>query len=219
MNKRNIFLILAALIIQGCIQNHQVVSSHVKSLEEQAKSGDAQSQFELGNAYDSGKDAPRDGHEAKKWYLKAAEQGHSEAQNSIGSIYQAEHSYQQAMSWYKKAAEKNHPLAINNIAYLYDLGLGVPQDRVRAEGIYLRSANLSWAEAMFNLGQMYGSGQLGSKDLIKGCMWTIRASKYSDSGRTKEKADGTVNYCKQTLSSNDFKKAKQEANSWAPKNP
>ena len=218
MNKWNMFLVLFTLLLQGCMKQ-EIVSTHVEGLEDQAKSGDAQSQFELASASDSGQGTPRDGHEAKKWYTKAAEQGHTEAQNSLGSIYQAEHSYQQAMFWYQKAAKNDHPLAINNIAYLYDLGLGVKQDRAKAEGIYLRSANLSWPEAMFNLGQMYGSGQLAPKDLIKGCMWTIRASKYSDSGRTKEKADGTVNYCKQTLSSNDFKKAKQEANSWSPKNP
>jgi hypothetical protein len=34
--------------------------------------------------YDSGKGVPKDYEEAVKWFRRAAEQGHSKAQNNIG---------------------------------------------------------------------------------------------------------------------------------------
>ena len=37
--------------------------------------------------YDNGRGVPQDDTEAVKWYRKAAEQGHAEAQNNLGVMY------------------------------------------------------------------------------------------------------------------------------------
>ncbi|TCK18569.1 hypothetical protein DFR30_1848 [Thiogranum longum] len=208
-------LILGGLLI-GCASQQTQPDPEVQKLIAKAESGDTEAQFKLGAAYDYGKGVRSDGNEAKKWYRKAAEAGHAEAQNSLGSGYQADKQYEEAIIWYEKAAKQNHALATNNLGYLHDLGLGVPKDRQKGYALYLRAAELGWAESMFNLGQMYGSGQLGQADMVKGCMWAIRALKYSKHGRVKEQAAGTVKYCKQTLSTEDYKKAEQDANSWSP---
>ncbi len=75
-------------------------SSEVSELIKKADSGDMSAQFAVGSAYDFGKGAPRDGEKAKKYYLMAAEQGHVEAENSLGSGYEAEGNYIEAASWY-----------------------------------------------------------------------------------------------------------------------
>lgn len=209
-------LLFIAALLSGCASQPSQPSPEVQQLVTKAESGDVLAQFTLGAAYDSGSGVRSSRENAEKWYRKAAEAGHAEAQNSLGSGYQADKRYKEAVVWYEKAAKQNHALATNNLGYLYDLGLGVPQDRQKGYELYLRAAELGWAESMFNIGQMYGSGQLGQVDMDKGCMWTIRALKYSTPGRVKDQAEGTVKYCKQTLSKADYLKAEQEANSWSP---
>ena len=53
--------------------------------------------------------------EAVKWYRKAAEQGHAEAQYALGYSYQYGHGVAQddeeAATWYRKAAEQGHEAA------------------------------------------------------------------------------------------------------------
>jgi hypothetical protein len=49
-------------------------------VEERAKGGDADAQFNLGVMYDNGEGVPEDDAEAVKWYRRAAEQGFAEAQ-------------------------------------------------------------------------------------------------------------------------------------------
>ena len=50
--------------------------------------------------------------EAVKWYRKAAEQGHAEAQYLLGVMYNNGNGvikdFQEARKWYQKAAEQGH---------------------------------------------------------------------------------------------------------------
>ncbi|MFG6485477.1 tetratricopeptide repeat protein [Roseateles sp. BYS78W] len=154
-------------------------SSETKALISKAEAGDAQAQFKVSVAFDYGRGAPRDGKEAMKWYRLAADQGLAEAQNSVGSGLQADKRFAEARPWYEKAAAQRHALATNNLAYLYDLGLGVPQDRQKGFELYLKAADLGWAEAMWNIANMYGAGQLGEKDLVKACIWAWRARRFT----------------------------------------
>jgi len=210
-------IIFLVTILSSCAAQSKKPSSEIQSLINSANSGNTEAQFKLGSAYDYGQGITRDSNEALKWYLMAAEAGNAEAQNSVGSGYQAEKKYKLAYEWYKKAAKQNHALAINNLAYLYDLGLGVPQNRKKGYDLYLRAANLGLAEAMYNIGQMLGSGQLGEINIKKGCVWTIRALKYSKPGRVKEQANGTINYCKKKLTTSEYKNTELIANKWSPK--
>lgn len=210
-------VIMFVVILAGCASQPEQPSPEIQSLITRAQSGDVKAQFQLANAYDYGRGVRRNGSEAEKWYRMAAEGGLAESQNSLGSLYQAEKRYKDALTWYEKAAMQDHALATNNLGYLYDLGLGVPQDRQKGYELYLRSAELGWAEAMFNIGQMYGAGQLGQPDLVKGCMWTLRALKYSEGGKVKDRSTATANYCREKLSNADYRKAEQESNSWSPK--
>src|SRR5688572_11282204 len=51
-----------------------------------AESGDADAQFNLGQAYKLGRGVPMDMRQAQGWYEKAAKQGHAQAQAMVGLI-------------------------------------------------------------------------------------------------------------------------------------
>ena len=69
-----------------------------------------------------------------------AEQGHSEAQTLLGSIYDygqgVPQSDQEAVKWYRKAAEQGDAKGQGNLGVMYDNGWGVPQDFIRAHMWY-----------------------------------------------------------------------------------
>ncbi|HSI42971.1 MAG TPA: tetratricopeptide repeat protein [Methylotenera sp.] len=194
-------------------------SSETKELISKADAGDRDAQFKVGLVYDSGTGAPKSGDNAKKYYRLAAEQGHVEAQNSLGSMLQAEKNYAEAKSWYERAAAQNHPMATNSLGYLYDLGLGIPQDRNKGFELYSRSADLGWAEAMWSLAIMYGAGQIGKPDMLMACFWTVRAQKYVGNQNPKLSSylDRAYPQIKNYLSGKDLNTCQQEANMWSPK--
>ena len=196
------------------------LSSEVAELLTRAKAGDMSAQFHLANAYDSGRGAPRDGKEAMRWYAAAAEQGDAEAQNSVGSGLQAEKRYSEALVWYEKASLQNHALATNNLAYLHDLGLGVAQDRQKAFHLYSQAANLGWAEAMWNLSNMYGAGQLGqSPDLLSACTWVFRAQRFAAANDTRLQTEirRIVPFLERKLSLEQMASCRAQAAAWHPR--
>jgi TPR repeat protein len=189
-----------------------------EELMQKAEAGDVEAQFRIGARYDSGDRVPRDGAEAVRWYRRAAEAGHANAQNSMGSILQAEKHYEQARPWYEHAAAQGHAQAINNLAYLYDLGLGTTQDRRKAFDLYSRAADLAWAEAMWNLANMYGAGQLEKKDLDMSCVWTFRALRFvpPNSEPRFAQAYRVANAFERNFKPERLSACKQKAESWKP---
>ncbi len=194
------------------------LSSETKALIVKADAGDVKAQFLVGAAYDTGEGAPRNGENAIKYYRMAAEQGHVEAQNSLGSVLQAEKRYTEALPWYERAAAQGHALATNNLAYLHDMGLGVPQDRQKGFELYSRAAELGWAEAMWNMANMYGAGQLGKVDLAMACIWTYRAGKFAKPSERR-----LIAYTRQvllqlerTMTVDQFSVCRQEGDAWSP---
>lgn len=219
IRNHTIIWLVFGLLLGGC-QSQPVRSPEFSALEERAEAGDVESQFKLGNAYDFGHGTNRNGQLAMHWYTKAAEQGYAEAQNSLGSGYQAERRYGEALYWYQKAADQKHPLATNNLAYLYDLGLGVDQNRKKGYELYLKSANLGWAEAMFNLANMYGAGQLGSVDYYQAYLWCARSARFAEPGLRdlRNKAQECIQYTAGKLSAEQIKQGKIAAQEWEPNN-
>lgn len=194
-------------------------SSETKELITKADAGDKYAQFKVGLAYDSGDGAPSSSDKAKKYYRMAAEQGLAEAQNSLGSIYQAEKNYAEAKTWYERAFAQNHPMATNSLGYLYDLGLGVTQDRNKGFELYSQAADLGWAEAMWSIAVMYGGGQIGKPDLFAACTWAVRAKKYSNNQSPKltQILERALPAIQNDISVSNWSKCHEEANSWSPK--
>lgn len=77
---------------------------------EQAKAGDAESQYKLGYDYFLGRGVPVDYVQAAIWWRKAAEQGYPQAQNNLGVLYNSgkgvPQSYAEAYFWENLAAAR-----------------------------------------------------------------------------------------------------------------
>jgi uncharacterized protein len=108
----------------------------VQGFKAQAKQGNAHAQAKLGNYYlgnfyrgtsDKQKNA-----KALSWYSRAAEQGDTEAQFGLGTMYQSgwgvKKDAEKAVSWYRKAAAQGNAEAQVRLAGYLDVGLGVKQD-------------------------------------------------------------------------------------------
>ena len=103
--------------------------------------------------FEKGYGVPRDFQMAAKWYQKAAEQGYSAAQCSLGLMYENGYGVPQnaqiAAEWYRKAAEQGYAFAQHNLGVMYFDGNGVPQDYQRAVDkinyrYYLETALCLW---------------------------------------------------------------------------
>lgn len=71
-----------------------------------AERGDADAQFNLGQAYKMGRGVPADPKIARSWYEKAAAQGHERAQAYLGVLLFQDGKRAEAMPWIRKAAER-----------------------------------------------------------------------------------------------------------------
>ena len=123
------------------------LTAEVQALLAKAMAGDPLAQYRVGVAYDYGRGAPADPVVAMKWYRTAADAGYADAQNSVGSLLQAEAKFAEAFEWFEKAAAQEHPRAVSNLAYLYESGQGVAQDARKAFELYTRAANLGFGDA------------------------------------------------------------------------
>jgi len=103
-----------------------------------AVKGDSEAQNELGDTYQGGRGPEIDRIEAAKWWRKAAEQGHADAQYSLGGMRGVSNA--ESAKWYRKAAEQGHKAAQQSLGYMYEKGEGVPQDKAEARK-WFRKAN------------------------------------------------------------------------------
>ncbi len=126
-----------------------------------------------------------------KWYVLAAEHGHSKAQNNLGYMY--EHGqgvgidFQKAIYWYSRAAFNGNMNAQHNLAFFYYSGLGTAVDYGKAFEWYTKSAKQGHPGAQNNLGIMYEYGygtDISTKDAIR---WYKTASENGNK-------DGDFNY-------------------------
>jgi TPR repeat protein len=219
MNKTRIFLLSFFLLaFSTSALADWFLSAETKALIVKADAGDIDAQYRVAGAYDSGKGAPHDKNVAVKWYRMAAERGHAGAQNSLGSIFQEGKKYADALPWYETAAAQGHAQATNSLAYLYDLGLGVPQDQKKGFELYLKAADLGSAEAMWNLANMYGAGQLGKEDMLMACVWAARAHRFArpDEKRLSAYLAKTLPQVETLLSTDELASCRQQAESWSP---
>ena len=91
----------------------------------------AEEQYERGNAYFYGNGVEKNCYEAVKWWRRAAEQGHADAQYRLGFYgyaegIGAEKDDAAAAMWYQKAAEQGHAEAQCSLGFMYCRRPGFP---------------------------------------------------------------------------------------------
>jgi cell division septation protein DedD len=104
-----------------------------------ANRGNANAQYNMGQAYKLGRGVPADPTIARSWFEKAAQQGHDRAQSNLGLLLFEAGDRKTAMYWIRKAAERGDPRA----QYVYGTALfngdGVPKDWPRAYAMMTRA--------------------------------------------------------------------------------
>jgi hypothetical protein len=113
--------------------------------------------FILGTQYDQGFGVEKSNWKAARCYLMAAEQGLADAQYALGNMYlnnsiRGEQKYLEVSAiWFRKAADQGLADAQNNLGYLYSNGMGVPEDRDKAQLWWEKAAAQGHTLAQDNL--------------------------------------------------------------------
>ena len=117
---------------------------------------------------------------AFKYYQYAAEKNDSQAQFSLGFMYDMGYgvtqNYAEAMKWYLKAANQGHVFAQNNIGDMYENGKGVKKDCSEANKWYLKAAEQGYTPAQTILGlNLYGGNGI-TQNYTEAFKWLLKAA-------------------------------------------
>jgi len=172
-----------------------------------APKGDVAAQYNLGRAYENGFGVKKDPAEAANWYQRAAEQGHSDAQNSLGMLLAtARQDYAGAARWFGQAAAQGNPDAQYNLGVLHRNGLGVKQDYETAVHWFQKSAQQGHVQAQRDLGKMYERGQGVKPDCQEAYQWLKLAQLQGD-----EEAENELKICAAAMSADQIAAAEKMA--------
>jgi cell division septation protein DedD len=119
-----------------------------------AVAGDADAQFNLGQAYKLGRGVPADMAAAEEWYRKAALQGHPQAEENYGLALFENNKRLQAVEWLQKAAARGEPRSQYVLGTMYFNGDGVDKDWVRAYALTVRASAQGLPQASTAQAQM-----------------------------------------------------------------
>ncbi|AUW59164.1 hypothetical protein C1T17_14770 [Sphingobium sp. SCG-1] len=119
-----------------------------------ANKGDADAQFNMGQAYKLGRGVPTDLPIAMEWFRKAAEQGHLRAEDNYGILLFQQGSREQAMPHLRNSAERGEPRAQYILGTALFNGEFVGKDWVQAYALMIRASKSGLAPATASLQQM-----------------------------------------------------------------
>lgn len=173
MKKIYLIMMLFFAIASGVFaQTNNIVTLTLK-----AKTGDAEAQNALGEAYYDGKGVTENLTEAVKWYTKAAEQGNVKAQYKLGVCYYygygVERYYGEAEKWLTKAAEQGYAEAQNHLGYYYEYEY---KNDTKAVKWYTKAAEQGLPIAQCNLGNCYSYGIGVEKNSEEAIKWYTKAA-------------------------------------------
>lgn len=72
-----------------------------------------------------------------------------------------------AVKYYQLAADQDNAVAMNNLALMYEEGLGIAKNTQKAIQLYEKALALGDDTAAYNLGDIYFTGDIATKDYKK----------------------------------------------------
>jgi TPR repeat protein len=144
-----------------------------------ADKGDPVAQWRLGRMHYYGLGVPEEWGEAVRWYRKAAEQGHANAQYDLVFMYRwgwdrIKADRFESLKWLRKAADQGLPDAQGDLGEMYRFGEGgdgVLQNYAEALKWFRKAAEQGEARAQWRLGGMYYGGTGVPKNYVLAHMW------------------------------------------------
>ncbi|MEI9851597.1 MAG: SPOR domain-containing protein [Sphingomonas sp.] len=128
-----------------------------------AVSGNADAQFNLGQAYKLGRGVNADLAAAEEWYRKAAVQGHPQAEDNYGLALFQNGKRTQAVEWLKRSSARGEPRAQFVLGTMFFNGDNVERDWVRAYALIVRASQAGLPQASAALSQMDRYISLGDR--------------------------------------------------------
>jgi cell division septation protein DedD len=119
-----------------------------------AEKGDADAQFNLGQAYRLGRGVSINLSVAQTWFQRAAANGHVDAQTTLGLLLFQNGDPMQGLKWLKQAAEQGEPRALLVYGTALYNGDAVTQDRILGYAYVSRAAEAGLAPAKDTLAQL-----------------------------------------------------------------
>jgi hypothetical protein len=119
-----------------------------------AEKGDPDAEFNLGQAYRLGRGVPTNLAAAKTWFERAANQGHLDAETTLGLLLFENSDQANGLKWLKKAAEQGEPRALLVYGTALVNGDGLTQDPVLGYAYVSRAAAQGLQPAQQTLDQL-----------------------------------------------------------------
>ena len=119
-----------------------------------ADKGDADAEFNLGQAYRLGRGVPINLAAAKTWFERAASQGHVDAETTLGLLLFENGDQAEGLKWLKKAADQGEPRALLVYGTALVNGDTVTQDPVLGYAYVSRAAAQGLQPAKETLDQL-----------------------------------------------------------------
>lgn len=89
---------------------------------------------------------------ARRWYLKAAQEGYLRAQKNLAALESDRGQYAAAYYWYMKAGGQGDTQSLVDLGVLFHKGLGCFKDWTEAEKLYRAAADAKHPEAHYRMG-------------------------------------------------------------------
>jgi hypothetical protein len=161
---------LVKLITEMCLDPSDK-ENMIKEVTPIAEEGDVNAQYVLGSCYYWGIFEDNEFQEAKKWLLKAANQGHCDSQLYLSFIFLQQHNYEEGFIWTSLAAEGGNSQAQNNLSVLYYNGTGVEENTEEAIRWAKLAAEQGDASEQCNLAKMLYDEDRGIQDINEAIKW------------------------------------------------
>jgi TPR repeat protein len=106
-----------------------------------AEHGNADAQFNMGQAYKLGRGVPADSRQAEEWYRKAVLQGHEQAEGYFGVTLFENGKRAEAVKWLQRAVGRDDARAQYILGVMLFNADGVEKDWVRAYALMVRASS------------------------------------------------------------------------------
>ena len=152
----------------------------IKEWRALADRGDADAQFNMGQAYRLGRGVPADLKIAQSWFEKAAAQGHQDAQANAGLLLFQNGNRPAALPWLRKAAERGEARSQYVLGTTLFNGDVAGKDWPRAYAYMSRAAAQGLPQAKTSLAQM--EQFVSAEDRQKGNLIAAQLAKGASGG-------------------------------------
>jgi len=152
-----------------------------------AVAGDADAQYNLGQAYKLGRGVPLDPALAESWFRKAALQGHYQAEDNYGLALFTDGKKAEAVPWLEKSVARGEPRAQLVLGTMLFNGDGVGRDYPRAYALMTLASRQGLKSASETLAQM--DQYISPEDRAKG---VVLAQQYAAAPKPAPQVPGAI---------------------------